>query len=69
MTNIARFKNGHLFDLYKIGADRNPLLEQIGSKLGMTKADYSDFDLFAKRMDILIELGKNRNCRLWVDAE
>ena len=70
MSNIARFKNGHLYDLYKIGQNRNPLLEQIGAKLGgLTETDFTDFDLFAKRMYLLTELGMERNCRCWVDAE
>ena len=70
MSNIARFKNGHLYDLYRIGEHRNPLLKQIGAKLGgLTETDFSDFDKFAERMYLLTELGIERNCRLWVDAE
>ena len=70
MTNLARFKNGHLFDLYRFGAERTSLLEQIGAKLGgLTQEEFSDFDKFAVRMHHLTEVGKSRNCRLWVDAE
>lgn len=45
MTNIARYANGHLFDMYS--DERSALVEAIGSKLGgATKDDYANLDLF-----------------------
>ena len=70
MTNLARYKNGHLFDLYKIGSDRTPLMEQLGAKLGgLTEKDFSNFDKFAQRVRHLSDVATSRNCRLYVDAE
>lgn len=68
MSNIARYKNGHLFDMY--GAGRTALLEQIGTKLGgLAPEDYANLDLFNGRMKHLSEVANARNCRLYVDAE
>lgn len=70
MSNLARYKNGHLFDLYNIGADRSPLMEQIGAKLGgLTAKDFSNFDKFSQRVRHLSDVATSRNCRLYVDAE
>ena len=70
MSNLARYKNGHLFDLYNIGADRSPLMEQIGAKLGgLTAKDFSNFDKFSQRVQHLSDVATSRNCRLYVDAE
>ena len=68
MTNIARYKNGHLFDMYS--GKRSALIEQLGAKLGgMTSADYANLDLFYGRMRHLSETAKASNCSLYVDAE
>jgi len=68
MTNIARYKNGHLFDMYS--DERSALIEQLGAKLGgMTAADYANLDLFYGRMRNLSETAKASNCSLYVDAE
>ena len=70
MSNIARYKNGHLFDLYSTGVDRSPLIEQIGAKLGgLTDSDFANFDKFAERVKTLSKLASERNCGLYVDAE
>ena len=70
MSNLARYKNGHLFDLYNLGADRSPLMEQIGAKLGgLTAKDFSNFDKFSQRVRHLSDVATSRNCRLYVDAE
>ena len=70
MSNLARYKNGHLFDLYNIGADRSPLMEKIGAKLGgLTAKDFSNFDKFSQRVRHLSDVATSRNCRLYVDAE
>lgn len=70
MSNLARYKNGHLFDLYNTGADRTPLLEQLGEKLGgLTQKDFANFDKFAERVRHLSDMATSRNCRLYVDAE
>ena len=68
MSNIARYTNGHLFDIY--GAERTDLIEQIGSKLGdLNSADYTNVDKFAGRVKHLSEVAHSRNCQLYVDAE
>ena len=68
MSNIARYKNGHLFDMYS--GKRSALIEQLGAKLGgMTAADYANLDLFFGRMKHLSETAKASNCSLYVDAE
>lgn len=70
MSNLARYKNGHLFDLYNIGSDRSPLMEQLGAKLGgLTAKDFSNFDKFSQRVRHLSDVATSRNCRLYVDAE
>ena len=70
MSNIARYKNGHLFDLYSTGVDRSPLIEQIGAKLGgLIDSDFANFDKFAERVRNLSDVATSRNCRLYVDAE
>ena len=70
MSNLARYKNGHLFDLYNIKADRSPLMEQLGAKLGgLTAKDFSNFDKFSQRVRHLSDVATSRNCRLYVDAE
>ena len=70
MSNLARYKNGHLFDLYNIGSDRSPLMEQLGAKLGgLTAKDFSNFDKFSQRVQHLSDVATSRNCRLYVDAE
>ena len=69
MTNIARYRNGHLFDLYATQGC-TPLEKQIGTALsGLTNDDYSNFDLFAGRVKHLSEVATESNCRLYVDAE
>ena len=68
MSNIARYTNGHLFDLY--GAERTALVEQIGAKLGaLSTNDYSNLDKFTGRVKHLSEVAHSRNCQLYVDAE
>jgi hypothetical protein len=68
MTNIARYANGHLFDMYS--DERSALVEAIGSKLGgATKDDYANLDLFNQRMRNLSQFAKERNVLLYVDAE
>jgi len=68
MTNIARYTNGHLFNIY--GAERSPLMTQIGQKLGgLTEGDFANLDKFAGRVLHLSEVAQQRDCRLYVDAE
>ena len=68
MTNLARYKNGHLFDLY--ATEISALEKQIGAALGdLTEDDYSNFELFAGRVKHLSSVAKEHNCRLYVDAE
>ena len=68
MSNIARYTNGHLFDLY--GAERTALVEQIGAKLGdLSASDYTNLDKFAGRIKHISEVAHSRNCQLYVDAE
>lgn len=68
MTNIARYTNGHLFNLYE--TERTQLVEQIAIKLGgMDQTDFANFDKFAERVKYLSELASSKNCRLYVDAE
>ena len=67
MTNIARYTNGHLFDLY---GERTELMTQIGSVLGgMTSEDFENFDRFAGRVHILGDHANEKNCHLYIDAE
>ena len=48
MTNVARYANGHLFNLY---SERTPLEEQIATKLaGVTPKDFIDVDKFGGRI-------------------
>lgn len=69
MTNIARYRNGHLFDLYA-AEGCSALEKQVGTALsGLTNDDYSNFDLFAGRVKHLSEVATESNCRLYVDAE
>ena len=68
MTNIARYSNGHLFNMYE--TQRTALMEQIASKLGgVTVADYSNLDLFSGRMKNISEVANAHDCSLYVDAE
>ena len=68
MTNIARYSQGHLFDMYS--DKRTALVESIASKLGgVTAEDLANFDLFCKRMRRLSKFARERNCLLYVDAE
>ena len=70
MTNIARYTNGHLFDMYSGEQGRTALVTQLGAKLGgMTGEDYANLDLFYGRMRHLSEFARDRNCSLYVDAE
>ena len=69
MTNIARYTNGHLFDMYS-ETERTALVKQLGSKLGgMTDEDYANLDLFYGRMRHLSDYANEQNCSLYVDAE
>jgi len=55
MTNIARYTNGHLFNIY--GAERSSLMTQIGQKLGgLTEGDYANLDKFSGRIQNLAEV-------------
>ena len=68
MNNIARYTNGHLFDLY--GESRSELVEQIAMTLGgLDQKDFTNLDKFAGRVKYLGALANERNCRLYVDAE
>ena len=67
MTNIARYTNGHLFDVY---GERTALTTQIAKALGgLTDKDLSNYDLFTGRVRRLGEVANERNCHLYIDAE
>ena len=52
MNNIARYTNGHLFDLY--GEPRTQLVEQIAKALGgLDEKDFTNLDKFAGRVKYL----------------
>lgn len=70
MSNIARYTNGHLFSLYGSASERTQLTEQLAQALGnVNKQDLANFDKFAERSGRLGKLAKERNCKLYVDAE
>ena len=67
MTNVSRYANGHLFNLYK---ERTSLEEQIAVKLGeVTEKDFEDVDKFGYRIRKISDYSSVRNCQLYVDAE
>jgi hypothetical protein len=67
MTNIARYTNGHLFDLY---GERTALTTQIAKVLGgLSDQDLANYDLFAARVQRLGTVAAARNCHLYIDAE
>lgn len=67
MTNIARYTNGHLFDLY---GERTALTTEIGRILGgMSEQDFDNLDRFAGRVQKLGARANERNCHLYIDAE
>lgn len=67
LTNIARYTNGHLFDVY---GERTALATRIGKALGgLTDEDIANYDLFAERVRRLGAVAAERNCHLYIDAE
>ena len=67
MTNIARYTNGHLFDLY---GERLPIMEKIAKALGgLSDEDFESFEAFAARIQDLGAVACESNCQLYVDAE
>ena len=67
MSNIARYTNGHLFDIY---GERTALTTEIGRVLGgMSDKDFENFDRFAGRVQELGRHAFEKNCHLYVDAE
>ena len=49
MSNIARYKNGHLFSL---AGTRTPLTDKLATALGgLDQADFDDFEQFKRRME------------------
>ena len=68
MTNICRYANGHVFDLY--AQEHTALERQIAQKLGgVTEKDYENLARFSERVSVLSDEAFSRNCRLYVDAE
>ena len=69
MTNIARYKNGHLFSLFG-KAPRTALVNQLAAVLGGVNADdLANVEKFADRVRRLSRVAHERNCKLYVDAE
>ena len=67
MTNIARYTNGHLFELY---GKRTELTTKIAKALGdLSDKDLDNYDLFTDRVRRLGAVANERNCHLYIDAE
>lgn len=67
MTPLARYKGGHLFDLY---GEMTDLEVQIAEKTGgMTQADFQKFEYFRSRANSLTDYAAERGTSLYVDAE
>ena len=67
LTNIARYKNGHLLDMYR---EMTPLKKQIAAELaGMDDSDFKTFESFAERCRLMGEHSAKHNCKLFIDAE
>lgn len=67
MTNIARYTNGHLFELY---GERTELTTQIAKALGdLNDQDLANYDRFTDRVRRLGAVANEQNCHLYIDAE
>lgn len=67
MTALARYKNGHLFHLYR---EQTQLERQIAVKVGqVTDADFQKYAYFKERTINFCQYAADRNVSLYVDAE
>ena len=64
---MERYANAHLFPLYH--EKRNPFLNSIAAKLGVTPSDFSTYDTFIRRVLDITTLSYEKKCLLYVDAE
>ena len=67
ITQLERYANGHLFPLME--ADKHPFLTRLALALGVSEADLQHFHVFAHRLVEMTQLGHQRNCVFYVDAE
>lgn len=67
MTPLARYKGGHLFDLYSpMTALEVQIAEAVG---GMESNDFQKFEYFRERANSLTDYAAERGTSLYVDAE
>jgi proline dehydrogenase len=67
MSAVARYKAGHLFDLYE---PMTKLEKQIATKIAdMSESDFTKFELFKERTHSFTDYAAERNTSLYVDAE